>query len=544
MKTFSISSASLSILLLASLNVATAQSNSQLPNILWISCEDLSPHFEFYGDNSVSTPNLSRLSDEGITYDNVFTTAGVCAPSRCAIITGVNQVTAGGHNMRTLLNTFPEKTGLPLSYSIVPPSEIKAFPEYLRAKGYYCTNNSKTDYQFEAPPTVWDEVSDKATWRNRKKGQPFFSVVNFMVTHESMVWFRKKHPLHVDPSKVKLPPIYPDTKTVRNDVARFLSNVADLDSLVGNLLHQLEEDQLMENTIIFFWSDHGDGLPFFKRELYDRGLHVPLVIRFPGKTDAGKRDARLISSIDFAPTVLSLAGIQPPSYMQGKAFLGKYRTNEGHRYVYAARDRMDSEYERVRAVRDMQYKYIRNFRPELPLYQNVEFRLQQDMMKEMLQMRDRGELDSIQMKWFVPNKPAEELYDVTTDPYELKDLAKDPKYNAILARLRKELDEWLIKANDLGAVEEKQLISKMWRGGDHPPSTADVVFKVSKNNMVTLSCETKGASIGFKVVDESNTESTSWNVYTKPIKLTKGQIIKAVAQRIGFEKSEEITVKI
>ncbi len=491
----------------------------------------------------MSTPSLSRLSREGITYDNVFTTAGVCAPSRCAIITGVNQVTAGGHNMRTLLNTFPEKTGLPKFYSIVPPESIKAFPEYLRAKGYYCTNNFKTDYQFDAPPTVWDEVSDKATWRNRKEGQPFFAVVNFMVTHESQVWLRKNHPMHVDPSKVKLPPYYPDTHTVRKDVARFLSNVADLDSLVGNLLHQLEEDQLLENTIIFFWSDHGDGLPFYKRELYDRGLHVPLIIRFPGKTDAGKRDARLISSIDFAPTVLSLAGIQPPSYMQGKAFLGKYKS-KANQYIYAARDRMDSEYERVRAVRDTQYNYIRNFHPELPLYQNVEFRLQQDMMKEMLAMRDKGELNEVQMKWFVASKPAEELYDVRSDPYELNNLAADPKHQATLIHLRKEMDRWLVEVNDLGATDEKQLISKMWQGGDHPPSTADVVIKANKNNTVTLSCETKGASIGFKVIDEGESESTSWSVYTQPIKVTKGQTVKVIAQRIGYERSKESVVKI
>jgi len=533
-----------SIVVFAGIGIAKAQPNNQPPNILWISCEDLSPHFEFYGDKTVSTPNLSRLSREGITYDNVFTTAGVCAPSRCAIITGVNQVTAGGHNMRTLLNTFPEKTGLPPAYSIVPPAEIKAFPEYLRAKGYYCTNNSKTDYQFEAPPTIWDEVSDKATWRNRKEGQPFFAVVNLMVTHESMVWLRKKHPLHVEPSKVDLPPFYPDTHTVRQDVARFLSNVADLDSLAGVIIRQLEEDKLMDNTIIFFWSDHGDGLPFFKRELYDRGLHVPLVIRFPGKTDAGKREARLISSIDFAPTVLSLAGIQPPSYMQGKAFLGKYKTKEGHRFVYAARDRMDSEYERVRAVRDTQYKYIRNFRPELPLYQNVEFRLQQDMMKEILAMKDKGELNEIQMKWFVPNKPPEELYDLRNDPYELTNLAGDPKHQTTLLKLRKEMDRWLSEANDLGSVEEKQLISKMWQGGDHPPSTSEVIIKPGKDNLVTLSCETKGASIGFKIINEGESEPTSWAVYTQPIKIAKGQTIKAVAQRIGFEKSGENSLKL
>jgi N-sulfoglucosamine sulfohydrolase len=529
-------------ILIVSLGIASAQSPQPLPNILWISCEDLSPHFDFYGDNSVPTPNLTRLSREGITYDNVFTTAGVCAPSRCAIITGVNQVTAGGHNMRTLL--IPEKPGLPKSYSIAPPEAIKAFPEYLRAKGYYCTNNSKTDYQFVAPPTVWDEVSDKASWRNRKEGQPFFAVVNLMVTHESQVWMRKNHPMHVDPSSVKLPPLYPDTRTVRTDVARFLSNVADLDSLVGGLLKQLEEDQLTENTIILFWSDHGDGLPFYKRELYDRGLHVPLVIRFPGKVDAGKREGRLISSIDFAPTVLSLAGIKPPSYMQGKAFLGKFKSNEPHAYVYAARDRMDSEYERVRAVRDTRYKYIRNFHPELPLYQNIEYRLQQDMMKEILLMKDKGELNSVQMKWFAPTKAPEELYDLTNDPYELNNLATDPKQKATLSRFRKEMDRWLVEVKDLGAVEEKQLISQMWQGSGHVPSTADVVIKGGKDNLITLSCETKGASIGFKVFKDGDIEPTSWSVYLEPVKVMKGQRIKAVAQRIGFEKSKESTVKM
>jgi N-sulfoglucosamine sulfohydrolase len=522
------------------IGIASAQSTEPLPNILWISCEDLSPHFDFYGDDSVPTPNLTRLSKEGITYDNVFTTAGVCAPSRCAIITGVNQVTAGGHNMRTLL--IPEKPGLPKSYSIVTPENIKAFPEYLRAKGYYCTNNSKTDYQFVAPPTVWDENSDKATWRNRKKGQPFFAVVNLMVTHESQVWMRKSHPMHVDPDKVKLPPFYPDTRIVRTDVARFMSNIVDLDSLVGGLIDQLEEDQLLENTIIFFWSDHGDGLPFFKRELYDRGLHVPLVIRFPGKKDAGKRDARLTSSIDFAPTVLSLAGIKPPSYMQGKAFLGKYQSKEPHSYIYAARDRMDSEYDRVRAVRDIRYKYIRNFYPERPPYQNIEYRLQQDMMKEMLLMRDNGELNATQMKWFAPTKPREELYDLMNDPHEFNNLADDPKQQTVLDRFRKEMDRWLEHVKDLGAVEEKQMIASMWNG-DHLPSTADVRIDII-NNVVTLSCETKNASIGYKIIEEGGTEPSSWNVYSKPFKPSKGQTVKAVAQRIGFEKSEEVQKKL
>jgi N-sulfoglucosamine sulfohydrolase len=510
----------------------------KLPNILWISCEDLSPHFSFYGDSTLSTPNLSRLASEGVVYDNVFTTAGVCAPSRCAIITGVNQVTAGGHNMRTLYSTFPEKTGLPKSYSIVTRPGIKAFPEYLRAKGYYCTNNSKTDYQFEAPPTVWDENSVTASWRNRKPGQPFFAVVNYTITHESQVWQRKGHPLHVDPSKVKVPPIYPDTRTVRKDIARFLSNVIDMDSLIGGLLLQLEEDGLMDSTIIFFWSDHGDGLPFMKRELYDRGLHVPLVIRFPEKQNAGKRNDLLISAIDFAPTVLSIANVEPPAHMQGKAFLGEYKTKASNQYVYAARDRMDSEYDRVRAVRDKRYKYIRNFHPELPLYQNIEFRLQQDMMKEILELKEKGELDSIQMKWFVPRKPAEELYDLQNDPYEIRNLVSDPSYQGHLVRLRKEMDRWLKEVNDLGAIPEKELVSKMWKGKDGPPVTQDVVIEFHKDK-ISLSCKTEGASIGYKIVREGQ---DAWMVYTKPFKIAKGQSIKVVAQRIGYEISKE-TVK-
>ncbi|HEX5024584.1 MAG TPA: sulfatase-like hydrolase/transferase, partial [Agriterribacter sp.] len=245
---------------------------SDRPNILWISCEDLSPHFSFYGDSTIITPNLERLAREGVVYDNVYTAAGVCAPSRCSIITGMNQVSVGGHNMRNLGNTYPEKTGLPKSYSIVPPVDVRAFPEFLRAQGYYCTNNSKTDYQFEAPLTVWDESSTKATWRNRKPGQPFFAVVNYTITHESQVWVRKDKPLRADPAKIKVPPYYPDTKTVRQDMARFYSNVVDMDDLIGDLLQQLKDDGLMENTIIFFWGDHGDGLPFCKRELYDRGI--------------------------------------------------------------------------------------------------------------------------------------------------------------------------------------------------------------------------------------------------------------------------------
>jgi N-sulfoglucosamine sulfohydrolase len=517
-----------------------AQTPPTPPNILFISCEDLSPHFSFYGDSTVSTPNLSRLAAEGIVYDNAFSTAGVCAPSRSAIITGMNQVSTGGHNMRTLTITYPEKNGLPKSYSIVPPPGVRAFPEFLRAAGYYCTNNEKTDYQFEAPVTAWDEISGKASWRGRKPNQPFFSVINLMVTHESQVWIRKNHPLHVDPAKIKVPPYYPDTKTVRNDMARFFSNVADLDSLVGGILGQLKADGLLDNTIIFFWSDHGDGLPFSKRELYDRGIRVPMVIRFPDKQRAGERDKRMISTIDLAPTVLSLAGIDAPSYMQGRAFLGSRASKQANEFVYAARDRMDSEYDRVRAVRDSRYKYIRNFRPELPLYQVVEFRLQQDLMREILELKDAGKLNDTQMKWFVPNKPEEELYDMASDPFEFNNLAKDPRYASHLKRMRDAFNEWQKQVPDLGSIPEKDLIKKMWNGGAQPPSTAEIVVS-ERTGLVTLSCSTEGASIGYKIYSSNHPEEAAWNVYTKPFRVAKGETLKAVAQRIGYTQSPVAT---
>ena len=514
--------------------------SSNRPNILWISCEDISPHLSFYGDSTISTPNLDALAKKGIVYTNAFTTAGVCSPSRCAIITAVNQVTAGGHNMRTLYNTFPEKTGLPKSYSIVPPSEIRAFPEYLRANGYYCTNNDKTDYQFEAPPTVWDESGKKATWRNRKPGQPFFAVVNYVITHESQVWVRKDLPLHADPAKIKVPPYYPDTKTVRNDMARFYSNIADMDSLIGNLLQQLDDDGLTDSTIIFFWSDHGDGLPFAKRELYDRGLWIPLVVTFPDGKGAGTRDDRLISAIDLGPTVLSLAGVKPRAYMQGRPFLGEYKNDE-HPYIFAARDRIDSEYDRVRAVRDKDYKYIRNFYPELPLYMNIEYRLNQPMMKEMLEMKEKRQLDSTQMKWFVPAKQIEELYDLKKDSLELINLANDPGYQHVLLRMRTVMDQWIDTVHDLGGVPEKELIKKMWNGKESPPVTLAPKISIT-NDQVTISTETRGASVGYKII-RGRKEPDAWQVYTGPFTMPAGATVKAVAQRIGYGKSPETVMK-
>ena len=501
------------------------------PNILWISVEDLSPRLAAYGDSTISTPNIDRLAKEGVVYDQVYTSAGVCSPSRNAIITGRYQTSNGGHNMRTLYNTYPEQTGLPKSYNTVPPANVRCFPQYLRAAGYYTSNNVKTDYQFAAPPTVWDEVSNTADWRGRKEGQPFFSVINFTTTHESQIWMRADHEMRVDPAKVPLPPYYPDNEITRTDVARQYSNVSELDDQVGEVLAKLEEDGLLENTIIFFWTDHGDGLPFYKREVYRRGLHIPMIIRFPGKEKAGTRDDRFISAIDFGPTVLSLANIETPSQMHGRAFLGNY-TKEEHPYIFGARDRVDSEYDRVRSVMDRKLQYIRNFQSEKPLYMDIAYRKNIPTMQMLLEMHEKGELNEAQEFWFKPNKPEEELYDWTQDPFQLNNLAEDPAYAEELKRLRGVMDQWIYETEDLGAIPEKELVADMWNGEPAPPKTAKPMANTF--NELKLSCLTSGASIAWRKSGDK-----TWNVYTGPIKEKQGDL-EVLAMRIGYEPSDTL----
>lgn len=509
------------------------------PNIIWLSCEDMSPHLGCYGDSTIPTPNIDRLAREGVRFTNAYTTAGVCAPSRNAIITGMYQTATGGHNMRTIGNTFPEQTGLPKEYSVVMPSYVKAFPEFLRATGYYCTNNAKTDYQFEAPPTVWDEVGNKATYQKRANGQPFFAVFNNVITHESQVWVRKDLPLRADPDRIKVPPYYPDTKTVRNDMARFFSNIREMDDWVGKMIAQLEEEGLLEKTIIFFWSDHGDGLPFVKREILHRGLHVPLIVRFPDKRLAGTTRNDLVSMIDLAPTVLSLAGIKPPEYMHGQPFFGKHTASKPRGYVFAARDRMDEAYERVRTVHDGQYQYVRNYFPEKPHYQNITFRKQQPMMVEMLRLHGEGKLSPVQSQWFKPTKATEEFYDLKADPFELKNLASDPNYSAQFKRLKQAFEKWQKTVPDLGATPEKELIQTWWKGQNTPPVTADPVVSRLANKL-KIECPTEGASIGYRLLGKGK----NWNVYTVPLETSPGQTVEVIAQRIGYGASQITTYKM
>ena len=532
----------------------------QKPNILWITCEDISPFVGAYGHSEVRTPNIDRLAREGVLYSRAYTTAGVCAPSRSAIITGMYQQSIGTHHMRT--NGSPKYQPVP-PYSAVIPDYVKCFPEYLRMAGYYCTNNEKQDYQFQAPITVWDENGPAASFRNRSKGQPFFAVFNFQITHESQL-FSRKDSLLVDADKVVVPPLYADTKTARRDIARLLTNIERMDSQVGDLLDMLRKDGLYENTIIFFYSDHGGNLPWMKRELLERGTHIPFIIRFPGAVHGGTVSEELISAVDFAPTVLSLAGVKIPSHMQGQAFSGAQQSKKARQYVFAARDRMDEHYDRVRMVRDKRYRYLYNYMSEKPYYQDISYRLSIPMMAEILQLKEQGKLNDTQLKWFA-SKPEEELYDVANDPYELNNLAGDAKYIDKLIELRAAFRQWNKTVGDMGAIPEKEMISQMWNGRDEPPATALPKVVPAKGG-VKLSCSTKGASIGYRIVklgaepkremhavtnwditmifgnSVSNGQLISaqpvWQVYDgKTIWLAQGDTLLVQAMRIGFKPS-------
>ena len=511
------------------------------PNILWIVAEDLSPIIPPFGDSTVATPNLSRLAAEGIRYTHVFSPSGVCAPSRAAIAMGMYQNHIGAHHMRTGGNPqyLPPEV---VPYEAVPPAEAKMHSQYFREAGYYATNNAKEDYQFRKPVTAWDESSREAHWRNRAPGQPFFAIFNLGITHESQVWARANDSLWVDENlPVPVPPYLPDNEVGQRDVRQVYSNIKQMDKQVGDILAQLEEDGLMDETIIFWYSDHGGPLPRQKRLLYDSGMRVPLIVRFPDKWRAGEIDDQLVSFIDFKPTILSLAGIEPPDYVDGRAFLGDHITKPVRTYVHGAGDRFDGKYDMIRAVRDKRFKYLRNYRPEQGYYLPVAYREQMAIMQELLRMRDAGELNEYQAQWFRPKKDPEELFDTEADPYELHNIAGDPAHAEKLAELSAEMDRWMEEIDDRGLLPEAEFVETIWPGMVQP-ETAPPVSQV-REGAVALSSETAGANIGFQILTEDTDLGEVWRVYTEPVSLQDGERIIAVAHRIGYKPSETVEVE-
>ena len=526
------------------------------PNVVWISNEDMSPHLGAYGDALARTPVLDQFATQSIRYSHAFTTAAVCAPSRAAIITGMYQTAIGAHHMRTTDDRVPE---LPGPYLAVPPFYVKAFPEYLRAAGYYTTNRAKTDYQFGVPFTIWDELGETAHWRGRPDpSQPFFSVFNLEVTHESRIFpsspARKDKPLVTDAARIAVPPYYPDTPAVREELARMHDNIADMDSQVGDILQQLQDDGLAENTIVFYWSDHGDGLPRAKRSLYDSGLRVPLMIRWPKQlaptASAGTVRDELVSLIDLAPTVLGLAGVEVPTHLQGRALLGPGAAAPAPQYVFGARDRMDIEYDMMRSARDSRFLYIRNFAPELPYAGHIIYRNQSAIMQEWLRLQAERKLSGPPALWMRTERPAEELYDTQADPHQVRDLAADPAHRVTLERMRKAVTEWMARVADQGLINEAEMIQRMWPGGVQPETAQPYIVPrrttdapVRRDSMtiqepteVVIYVPTQGASIGY-TTDPG--PSPKWRLYTGPILVDAPLTLRAKAIRYGYKESAE-----
>lgn len=426
------------------------------PNILWITTEDNSPFLGCYGDTFATTPNLDKLASKGFLYTHAYANAPVCAPARNTIITGINANSGGNQHMRS----YYEKSDV-----------VEFFPKLLRERGYYCTNNAKEDYNIAPDGTgnIWDESGNKAHYKNRTPGQPFFAVFNSSISHESSIHVSiPTEELRHKPKDVALPPYHPDTPGMRHDWAQYYDKIEDMDSWVGEKIKELEESGEIENTIIFYYGDHGGVLARSKRYVYETGTRVPFIIYIPEKyrnlypaEAPGNKIDRLISFVDLAPTLMSIAGVSIPEWMQGSAFLGEQKT-EGPEYVYMFRGRMDERYDMSRAVRDKKYRYIKNYMPYRIYGQHLEYLWRAPSIRSWEEMYKNGLCNDVQ-SFFWQTKPTEELYDTENDPWEVNNLAEDDNYGDVLQRMRKANVDWMLDIKDTGFIPEAELIDR--KGG-------------------------------------------------------------------------------
>ena len=438
------------------------------PNILWLVAEDLSPNLGCYGDPNAYTPNLDALADEAVRYTRAFATAPACAPARSCLVTGIYATSLGTQHLRA-------------SQSL--PAWLTGFPKAMREGGYYCFKQGKYDYntsdQGRLARESWDarypgrHNNTTAYWRKRPAGKPFFGVYNCVDTHQGptasapYAVFEKHFQSQLSPAEVHnpddlvLPPYYPDTPQARKAWARYHDCVTLMDKrYVKPLMDELRRDGLLEDTIIFFFGDHGMGLPRGKRTLYDSGMQVPLLIYFPEKyqhlapAEPGETVGRPVSFVDFAPTVLSLAGLATPDYMQGESFLGSEAGTE-RPVVYGAKDRVGEAFDLSRSIRDENYLYIRNYLPHLSWSQPETTPDRSELMREIKDLARSGELNAAQMAYAGPRRPLEELYDVREDPHQIRNLAGDPEHAERLAGMREASARWSLETLDTGFVPEQ-----------------------------------------------------------------------------------------
>jgi uncharacterized sulfatase len=421
------------------------------PSIVFIGAEDISPDLGCYGNRFVHTPNLDRLASQGVRFTRCFTHAPVCAPSRSGMITGRYPTSFGTHHMRSKLKVAP------------PPT----FTSVLRKTGYHVAWPGKTDFNFDVPP---DAFTATQRWTDNGASalpRPFFAYVNFNITHESklrcppeeyaQLTRRLKSEQRVDPSTVELPPYYPDTPEVRRNVANYYELITAMDYAVGDVLAKTPDD-----AIVVFWGDHGWGMPRGKRWVYESGSRCPLIVRWPGKVKPGTVREDLVAVVDFAPTFLTMAGVTLPDGLQGQPFLtpaGGPNPNP-RKYVFSARDRMDETPDHIRAVRDQRFRYIRNFQPNLPYAQRVQYGEMMPTMRAWRRLNAEGKLNPTQALFFAPTKPEEELYDTQSDPHEVHNLAGAPEHAPRQQELRAALDAWIKETGDLGEVAEEELIRR------------------------------------------------------------------------------------
>lgn len=514
-------------------NQSKKVAESNAPNIVWLVAEDQSPDwFPMYGDSIQSLPYLESLTADGVVFTNAVSPVAVCAPARSAIITGMYPSTLGTHNMRTY-NAYANGENEPSinisSYSPIVPDGVKMFTEYLRKNGYYASNGPKEDYNFERTDAAWDESSNGHSWQKRAAGQPFFSVFNFSVCHESQIWARSKDSLFVNPDDVKIPPYFPDTETVRHDLAVNYSNLKRLDNQIGEIIEQLKYEGLYNDTYIFFYGDHGGPFPRYKRALYDTGIKVPMVIKFPKNKNGGSTDDRLFNFLDLAPTVLSLAGIEPPKVMQGIAQFGAYENKRKPKISYHTSDRFDEMYDRLRAVRSTRFKYIRNYNTGISRALPVAYRKQMGLMHELSKLASLNQLDEFTSIWMQPNKPDEEFYDLVNDPEELHNLALNSSYKDSLIHYRKLLKKWIKETKDLGEFDERMLIDNWLIAGQQPKLENLQVEETDRG--IELIHSKNDATIVWRVLKDS-----IWNIYTEVLPNTT--YFEAKAERIGYQDSE------
>jgi arylsulfatase A-like enzyme len=426
--------------------LARAADNSRaLPNILWLVSEDHSPFLGCYDDPVARTPVIDALAQRGVLYSRAYANAPVCAPSRFGILTGCYPESVGpAQHMRAMANL---------------PMVMRTYPEYMRSLGYYCTNNDKTDYNCNVDPDrIWSESSAKAHWRNRPKDAPFMAVFNYMTTHESRLFGPKPVNGPVTSDQVRIPPYLPDTPAMRADYASYYNLIARLDGEIGARLAELEADGLNEDTIIFFYSDHGGVLPRSKRYCYEEGLRTALIVAFPPKwqflspVPMGSAVADPVCLLDLPPTLLSLAGVDKPAQMHGQAFLGSKAT-QPRKFAFGMRNRMDERYDFVRTACDGRYRYIRNYMPHRPWGAYSSFEWIAKGYQSLDAARIAGTLTPAQARFFEP-KPFEEFYDLEKDPHQLTNLIGEQQLAGTILAFRKALDAHMLAIRDNGFIPE------------------------------------------------------------------------------------------